>query len=121
MLRNLDLLSRVRLPLGDRFDKYAPARTAPLLYAGTGPAYPGRHARRLALAVRPAAVALRAAPSGGARSVVVGPELRRRRADHHGEDRQGGPLSRGPGPSRDADCHSFAHQCFKIQSRSAGC
>ena len=67
---------------------YAHPRTATLLDAGTGPANPSRHARRSALAVCPPAVALRAAPGGGARSAVAGPELCRRRADHHGEEKQ---------------------------------
>ena len=69
---------------------YAHPRTPPLLDAGTDRANSGRHARRSALAVCPPAGALRAAPGGGARSAVAGPELCRRRADHHGEERQGG-------------------------------
>ena len=42
---------------------YARPRAAPLLYAGTSPANPGRHTRRSALAVRPAAVAGHSSPA----------------------------------------------------------
>ena len=42
---------------------YARPRAAPLLDAETGPANPGRHTRRSALAVRPAAVAGHSSPT----------------------------------------------------------
>ncbi len=42
---------------------HARPRAAPLLDVGTGPANPGRHTRRSALAVRPAAVAGHSSPT----------------------------------------------------------
>ena len=42
---------------------YARPRAAPLLYAGTSPANLGRHTRRSALAVRPAAMAGHSSPT----------------------------------------------------------
>ena len=46
-----------------RIGAHARPRAAPLLDAGTGPANPGRHARRPVLAVRAAAVAGHSSPT----------------------------------------------------------
>ena len=76
------------------------ARTSPLLDPRPGEDDPERHAGRITVALRPAALAHRATPGRSPQPGVARSAIRRHAAVRHGPERKGRPVSRGAGPPR---------------------